>query len=130
MVAVGEAEPGVVPVGRLLGDHEGGGAGAVGLEGEDHQVAHQAEVLVEVLGHARGPGEAGAGERRPRRRRCWMRRSTSRTPVRYWSSLRRSVGATRLADAVGVVQDVVEHALAVEVAVGDGRLRQAARRPR
>ena len=61
MVAVGEAQPGIVPVGGFLGDHEAGGPGAVGLEGQHHQVAHQAQVLVEVFRDARGPLEIGPG---------------------------------------------------------------------
>ena len=48
VVALVDADHPVLLLAPLAAEHAGGDAGHVGLEGQDHQVAHQAEVLGEV----------------------------------------------------------------------------------
>ena len=47
VVAFGNADEGVALVAPLVGEHEGADPGRVALEGEHHQVAHQADVLAD-----------------------------------------------------------------------------------
>ncbi len=50
----GDIEPGVGAIVSFVGEHKGGDAGAIGLEGEDEHVGHQAEVIAVVFGDAGG----------------------------------------------------------------------------
>ena len=87
VVAVVDADHAVGAVGAFVGGHERDDPRRVGLEREGHQVVHQADVLLHVVGHALravansggSTGAAAAG------RRGLIRCSISRTLVKYWS---------------------------------------------
>ena len=92
----------VAPVAPLVGVHEGADPGHVGLEGERHQVEHQADVLARCRRGCRsgratpvgGRLSAAVSDRA-------IRSSISRTAVRYSSILRRSLSAQPRCGAAG-----------------------------
>ena len=90
VVPLGHADHRVGAVAPLVGEHERGDPRHVGLEGQDHQVAHQADVLLVVGGDAGRLLVVGAVEV-DRLAGVGDAVSSSRTEVRYSSSLRRSV---------------------------------------
>ena len=65
VVSLGNADEGVALGAPLVGVHEGADPGDVALEGEDHEVEHQADVLLVVLGDAVGTGDAVEVDLRP-----------------------------------------------------------------
>ena len=69
VVAFGDADLGEGPVAAVVGHDQGGHPGRVGLERQDHHVAHQAEVVAVRAGDAARGGDAGVGH---------LRRSTPR----------------------------------------------------
>lgn len=54
VVSVGDIDFLVGAVAAFVCEHEGGDSGEVGLEGEDHHVAHEADVFAPVAGDATG----------------------------------------------------------------------------
>ena len=69
VVSFGDADRRVVPVAPLVGEHERADPGHVALEGQGHQVEHQADVLADVVGNPVGPGDAGRRQALGRRSR-------------------------------------------------------------
>ena len=92
VVPFGDARLGVRSVRAVVREHKGADAGEIGLEGEDHHIAHQADVLVCT------PAGMPRGWTMPADERCRLgglelltsRVSMSRTAVKYSSSLRAS----------------------------------------
>lgn len=54
VVSVGDIDFLIRAVAAFVGEHECGDSGEVGLEGEDHHIAHEADVFASVAGDASG----------------------------------------------------------------------------
>ena len=61
VMAIGHAGEGVAAVAAIVGHHESGDPGGVGLESEGEEVEHDAEVLFVIARHAGGRGVFGRG---------------------------------------------------------------------
>ena len=118
VVGVGDADIGEAAIGTVVGEEEGGDAGGVGLEGEDLEVEHQADVVLVVVGDAGGLGVIGEGlgELGGVAEAALDVADGGEVLVEFLF-----VGGAELAlEGLGVFEDEVEDALVVEFALGAG----------